>query len=212
MNVFQRLESLDPRERRLVRVFMACIAAFAIVLVPIGTQAMLKSKRDESEAYANAIKEVIASQPALAKAEQKRQSIAQRYAKPAPPLASFIDALARELTLDVPESQDRPTVPHGKRYDERAIRLQLRKVGLANLSTFMEKIESSGHPIVISKLDIKRRISEPDSYDVEMIVSAYDRKELPKTEANSESGKGDATSADKSTSDKTLGDAHKEEP
>jgi general secretion pathway protein M len=210
MNALQRFESLDPRERRLLRVFMVCIAALAIVLVPIGTEAMLRSKRDESESYANAIKEILASQPALAKAEQKRQAIAQRYAKPAPPLATFIDALARELTLDVPESQDRPTVPHGKRYEERAIRLQLRKVGLANLATFLEKIEAVGHPIVISKLDIKRRITEADSYDVDMIVSAYDRKELPKSE--SESGKGDATSGDKTPTDKTATDARKEEP
>jgi general secretion pathway protein M len=208
MSLAERLERLDPRERRLLRILLLCVTALAVVLVPIGTEAMLKGKRDELDAYKAVIADIIASQPALAKAEQKHQAIVQRYARPAPPLSSFIDSLARELSLDVPESQDRPTVPHGKRYEERAVRLQLRKVGLANLSTFLEKLEVAGLPIVLSKLNIHKRISEPDSYDVELIVSAYDRKELPKSDGTPDAGKAaEATSVEKS-----LSDTHKEEP
>jgi hypothetical protein len=73
-------------------------------------------------------------------------------------------------------------VPHGKRFDERSQRLQLRKAGLANFARFMESVEKSQHPIVFSRLDIRKRLSELDSYDVEIIASAYDRKEAPKTE------------------------------
>jgi general secretion pathway protein M len=208
MNLAQHLERLDPRERRLLQIFLLFVAILVAVAVPIGTEAMLKTKREESEGYRTVIADLIASQPALVKAEQKRQLIAQRYARPAPPLATFIDSLAKELTLDVPESQDRPTTPHGKRYEERAIRVQLRKVGLANLSKFLEKIETSGYPVVVSKLNIHKRISEPDSYDVELIVSAYDRKELPKGEAAAEAGKkGDGAAAEKPASD-----ARKETP
>lgn len=208
MNLAQLVERLDPRERRLFRLFVMILACALIVLVPIGTEAMLSSKHALSADYRTVIADIVASQPAVAKTDLKRQTVALRYAKPAPPLATMIDSLARELTLDVPESQDRPVVPHGKRYDERAVRLQLRKVGLANLARFMEKIEAAGYPIVLSKLNIRKRISEPDSYDVELIVSAYDRKELPKTESSSEAGKGaDAASGEKATSEQ-----RKEEP
>jgi general secretion pathway protein M len=208
MSLAQRLERLDPRERRMFRALMIFIVAAFVIAVPIATQAMLKSKSDESETYRTAIDDIITSQPALIKAEQKRQSITNRYARPAPPLSSFIDSLARELTLDVPEIQDRPTAPHGKRYEERAVRLQLRKVDLAKLSNFLEKIEAAGHPIVLSKLNVHKRISEQDSYDVELIVSAYDRKELPKAESTADANKG----AGGTGSDKAAGDAQKEEP
>lgn len=208
MSMAQWLERLDPRERRMFRALLIFLVAGLVVLVPIGTEAMLKSKRDESEEYRAAIADIITSQPALAKAEQKRLAIASRYAKPAPPLSSFVDSLKTELALDVPEIQDRPTVPHGKRYEERAVRLQLRKVDLAKLAKFLEKIEVAGHPIVLSKLNIHKRISEPDSYDVELIVSAYDRKELPKTEAGAESSKG----GEGGPASKATGEAHKEEP
>lgn len=207
MSLAQLLEGLDSRERRLFRAFLLVVAVALIVLLPIGTEAMLSSKNSLSQEYRTVIADIVASQPAVAKADQKRQAIVQRYARPAPPLATLIDALARELSLDVPESQDRPVVPHGKRYEERAVRLQLRKVGLANLSRFIEKIEAAGYPVVLSKLNIRKRISEPDSYDVELIVSAYDRKELPKTEAATEAGKG----ADTGSSDK-AGEPRKEGP
>lgn len=207
MSLAQLLEGLDSRERRLFRAFLLVVAVALIVLLPIGTEAMLSSKNSLSQEYRTVIADIVASQPAVAKADQKRQAIVQRYARPAPPLATLIDALARELSLDVPESQDRPVVPHGKRYEERAVRLQLRKVGLANLSRFIEKIEAAGYPVVLSKLNIRKRISEPDSYDVELIVSAYDRKELPKTEAATEARKG----ADTGSSDK-AGEPRKEGP
>lgn len=200
MTLAQVFERLDQRERRLLQWLLLFLAVVLVLLVPIATEAMLSSKSSESEEYRAVIADIMASQPALAKTDQRRQTIAQRYAKPAPPLATFIDALARELALDVPESQDRPVVPHGKRYEERAVRLQLRKVGLANLAKFLEKLEVAGYPVVISKLGIRKRISEPDSYDVELIVSAYDRKELPKSEGAGDLAKG-AASADRSSTE-----------
>ena len=47
----------------------------------------------------------------------------------------------------------------------------------------MESVERAQYPIVFSRLDIRKRLSESDSYDVELIASAYDRKEAPKSDA-----------------------------
>jgi hypothetical protein len=46
---------------------------------------------------------------------------------------------------------------------------------MLKLVRFLEKIEHSGHPVKVSQIDIRKR-TEPDSYDVDMIVSAFDRK------------------------------------
>jgi hypothetical protein len=72
-------------------------------------------------------------------------------------------------------------VPHGKRFEERTTKITLRKVGLMKLVNFLEKIEQAGHPVRISQFDIRKRGSEADSYDVDLIVSAFDRKAEPKT-------------------------------
>ena len=67
-------------------------------------------------------------------------------------------------------------MPHGKRYDERSTKIVLRKVGMLKLVHLMEGIEKSGHPVTLSSLNIRKRAVEPDSYDVDMVVSAFDRK------------------------------------
>ncbi|MGC4063550.1 MAG: hypothetical protein QM784_02655 [Polyangiaceae bacterium] len=195
MSLAKTFERLDTREQRLLRVFSICIGVGVFSFVLFGRELLLGSSRDQDEAFRNAIAEITSSQSALAKAEQRRQTVAQRYARPAPPLAAFVDGLAKESGIEIPETQDRPVVPHGKRYEERSLRLQLRKASLGNLARFLEKIEQAGHPVVLSKLNIRKRISEPDSYDVELIVSAYDRKEPAKSDSEkSESSAGEQPS------------------
>jgi hypothetical protein len=56
----------------------------------------------------------------------------------------------------------------------------LRRVGMLSLAKFLERIEKSSYPIVLSRLNIRKRGTEDDSFDVELIVSAFDRKEAGK--------------------------------
>jgi general secretion pathway protein M len=179
------LERLDARERRLLRLLLGILVVLLLVLLPVATQAFLESRRGDADQIREAIAEIESSQPAVAKAQAARSAVAERYAKATPPLSAFLDGLAKQTGIEIPETQERPTVPHGKRFEERATRIELRKVGLLNLSRFLEKVERSGHPVVISKFNLRKRLSEPDSYDVELIVSAYDRKETPKPSTSS---------------------------
>jgi general secretion pathway protein M len=186
MNLQIGLSRLDPRERRLLNVFFAFFGTLLVIVVPVVTQRAVILRRSENEKLRETIDELVETQPALAKAEAQRKSIVARYARAAPPLGAFLANQAAQNGIEVPESQERPVVPHGKRFDERSQRLQLRKVGMANLAKFMESVERSQYPIVFSRVDIRKRLAEMDSYDVEIIASAYDRKELPKPEANAQ--------------------------
>jgi general secretion pathway protein M len=55
----------------------------------------------------------------------------------------------------------------------------MHKIGMLALAKTLEQIESSGHPVAVTKLNLKPRAGEPDSYEVELGVSAYDRKAEP---------------------------------
>ena len=61
---------------------------------------------------------------------------------------------------------------------ERATKIAIQKTGLKALTTFMENIEESGHPVAITQFDMTKRI-EPDSYTVNMTIAAWDRSEAP---------------------------------
>ena len=69
-------------------------------------------------------------------------------------------------------------MPRGKLYTERSTKLAIQRTGLKALATFMQNIEQSGHPVAITQFDMTKRI-EPDSYTVNMTITAWDRTEAP---------------------------------
>lgn len=194
MNMELGLSRLGPRERRLLTVFFVVLGVAILIAVLVVIPHAVYSKRGETEQLRDTLAELIESHPALLKADARRKAIVARYAKPAPPLGAFLDNQARQNGIEIPETQERPIVPHGKRFDERSTRLQIRKVDMLSLAKFMEGVERSHFPIVFSRVDIRKRLSEMDSYDVEIIASAYDRKEAPKADAASAAGANSANS------------------
>jgi general secretion pathway protein M len=176
MSLSQRIDRLDARERQLLGVLLLVFIGIVVLMVPVGVAALVSSQRGENEALKEAVAAIQENREVVRKHNEEREVVLARYAQPAPPLAGFLDKLAKDSSLEIPESQDRAPVPHGKKFEERSTKIVLRKVGMLNLAKFMERIEQSGHPVNISRLNIRKRGTEQDAYDVEMIVSAYVRK------------------------------------
>lgn len=193
MALSDRIQQLEPRERQLLGILVTVFAGLLLLAVPAGVAALLGSKRADNEALREAVSSIQASRAQIATRDKEKKEVAQRYANVTPPLASFLEKLAAQSQIEIPESQDRAVVPHGKRFEERSTKIVLRKVGMLNLVKFMEKVAQSGHPVSLSRVNIRKRATEPDSYDVEMIVSAYDRKaDEKKKDAKAEKDKGAA--------------------
>ncbi len=196
MSLGERFSRLEERERRLLGVLIAIVVAAILLAPPLALLAVVQSRQGDNEAVREALRSIDDEQAAIARSKANRSAVVERYARPAPPLAAFLAKYASEVGVEIPESQDRQSVPHGKKFDERSTKITLRKVGMLKLLKFMEKIEQSGHPVQISQINIRKRGSEPDSYDVDMLVSAFDRKEAPKPKAERDAGAEGNESAD----------------
>jgi general secretion pathway protein M len=158
---------------------------------------VVSGKRSENQDLRDLVDQVYDARAAVSERRAKKDALRARYARPAPPLAGFIEEAAKENGITVAESQDRPDTPHGKRYNERATAVKVHKVGMLALAKTLEKIEQSGHPVVISKLNLKPRAGEPDSYEVEIAVSAFDRKPDPDKAKDKDKDKDKEKDADK---------------
>jgi general secretion pathway protein M len=181
-NLRERFDRLGPREQKLLLALASIFAVMIVLLIPIVLAATAASKKRDNEAMREAMSQIAAARPQLEVQDAARQRILARYARPAPPLAGFLEQSATVHSIEIPESQDRPVVPHAsKRYEERSTKIELQKVGMKNLSLFFEAIVNSGYPVRISALSIRKRAAETDSWDASVTVSAFDRKEAPKT-------------------------------
>ena len=186
--IFERW-GLNPREQRIATVAVMVIGAMLLLAVPIGLQSLVSSRRSENEELRAALTAVNGARAQIRQRQERKTSIAERYGKKAPQLAGFLEQTASAQKLQVTDSVDRPDVPHGKRYVERNTVIHLKKSGMGPIAKFLEAIEKSAYPVAISRLNIRKRAGEPDSYDVEVGVSAYDRTETTPTPSPAPSSK-----------------------
>lgn len=188
MNLRDRFEQLEDREKKLLLIFGGVLLVMLAFIIPIYALMSVSDKRAENERIIEIMREIKDERVTLSRRKAETKRVDSRYARKAPALASFLAQAADQVGVDIPETQDRSTVPAGKTFKERSTKIRLRSVGMLDLSNFLEKIENSGYPLSISKLNIKKR-TKPDEYDVEMDVSAFDRdepKKKPKVEADEE--------------------------
>jgi general secretion pathway protein M len=176
MTLRERLEKLEPRERRLLTALGSIFGVFIFLLAPIWIVSQVSSKRAENDELRGLVDSIYAARATISERKAKHDALLARYARPAPQLAGFIEEAAKANNIGAAESTDRPETPHGKRYSERMAVVKMHKVGMLNLAKTLEKIEQSGYPVAITKLNIKPRSGEADSYQVELGVSAFDRK------------------------------------
>jgi general secretion pathway protein M len=136
---------------------------------------MVSAKRAENQEVRDLIEQIYDARATISERRAKRDALLARYARPAPALAGFIEEASKENGISAAESQDRPPLPHGKRYSERNTTVKVHKIGMLALAKTLEKIEQSGYPVAVTRLSLKPRSGEPDSYEVELGVSAFDR-------------------------------------
>jgi general secretion pathway protein M len=194
--IFERW-GLNPREQRVATIALGVLAVFFLLAVPVGLQTLVASRSSDNEELRAALASVNNARGTIHERQERKASIASRYQKPAPQLAGFLEQRASAQKLQVTDSVDRPDVPHGKKFVERNTVIHLKKSGMGPIAKFLESIEKSGYPVEISRLSIRKRSGEPDSYDVEVGVSAFDRAEPAGGSGSSGSTPGAAGSAGK---------------
>jgi general secretion pathway protein M len=187
-NFFDRF-GLNAREQRLAQIFIGVAAVLLVLGLPIGMESYVIAKRDGNTQLRDVLDDVQASRASMRASQGKRDAVASRYARKAPELGGYLEQMARKQKLEVTDSVDRPPLPIGasKRFTERSTTIHLKKAGLLSISKFMESLEQSGTPLAVNRLNLRRRMGEQDSYDVELGVSAYDRNDKPEA-ATKDSG------------------------
>ncbi len=199
------LEKLNPRERRLALILGGVVAFLVLVAIPVTLESLVLSRRGETEDLRSALGAVQAARAQVRERQSKKDNIARRYGKKAPVLAGYLEQTARSQKLEVTDSVDRPEVPHGKRYTERNTVIHLKKAGMYPIAKFIEALEKSTYPVAVTRLGVRKRSGEPDSYDVEIGVSAFDRTDVPAAAPESDKSEKDKDTKDKDAKDKKGG-------
>jgi general secretion pathway protein M len=176
MNLRERFDQLEERERKLLVIFLGVFSTLVLILLPLFLAMSVGSQEDDNERVREIIQQIEDERTTLGRRQADGDRVERRYAREAPALAGFLAQTADQIGVEIPETQDRSTVPHGKTFKERVTKIRLRSVGMLKLANFMDRIEHSGYAVSISKLNIKKRGTKADEFDAEMEISAFDRE------------------------------------
>ncbi|MFO0592534.1 MAG: hypothetical protein U0441_33635 [Polyangiaceae bacterium] len=176
MTIAARLDKLEERERKLLTALGIVVGVILVLVAPIATMMSLSTKKAENDDFRAVLGSIEDARATIDERKAKREATLAKYADPAPQLAGFIEQAAKAHELSAADTQDKPETPHGKHYVERQTVVKMHKLGMKAFVEMLQQIETSGHPVAITRLNIKPRPNEPDQYEIELGVSAYDRK------------------------------------
>jgi len=200
-----RFETLGPREKRLLQALAGVFGILLLAAIPFGVSSLLSDAEATHTELVEAIARIEAEGDGVRERQAERDALLARYETPVPALAGYLDKAAQGSGISIPESKDPSPLAHGKKFEERFTSISLRKVGLLALVKFMERVSGGPEPISITKLNVHKRGAEPDSYDVQMTVSAYHRT-APKEKADekAKAGANAKTKTDEGLKDEEL--------
>lgn len=180
MTLQDRIAKLEPRERTMLGALVAFFGAVVFLGGPYLLFSSVSQARSENQAIRDFIDTVGESRGKIEQKRAQQDAVALRYAKTVP--ANFIDDAAKSNGVEVSDNSKKPDVPRGKKFTEHVQLLHMHKVGLVGLSKMLEKLETGGYPLAVTRLNVKPRAGEADSYDVELGLSIYERKPDAKKE------------------------------
>jgi hypothetical protein len=98
----------------------------------------------------------------------------------APGLVTYVDAIAKEVGVEVPRYEQPPSQSRGT-FNEVTVELELREVTIYQLADLLEKIETRNPAIAITSLSIERSFRDDDKLrKAAMTVTTWERaKQAP---------------------------------
>lgn len=167
-------ERMAPRERRWVIGLAVAIVSVATALGAFLFYSTISELEEGNADIREALGAIAKHRDEYLDAKARAQAQEQRLGTDPPQLVADIEAAAREESLQIAESNERPSTT-GKRWIEHDVDLKVRSADLQALANFMRRVETGTRPIFVTRLSLKRRFSEADKLDAELTATAFER-------------------------------------
>lgn len=177
-------EGLNPRERSLVGALGGVVASLVVLGVVYGSTFAVSSIEEDNAEITQVLRDIGRARGRLRQREALQRVADARYATKAPPLGSFVEATASQMTptLSVREVVDQPEKVEGA-YTRRSVRANLPGVPLLSTLKLMESIANTPYPVAIERVQIEH-FAAGDAYNVQLGLLAFDRNAAARATAD----------------------------
>lgn len=185
----EQLESLPARQRTLLLAGTWGLLVLGLFALAYAAYDRIDTLEENNEAMQRALVDIDTKRAAYVAAKARERALEARIGQTPLQLSGFVEQLAKEVNLDIRETNPRSAEPVGKKYLQQSVDLRISKVGLEPLLRFMRRIETyQSNLVMVTALSMRAIDDKHQDFEVDMTVSTFDH--APK--AAVKAGKGEA--------------------
>ncbi|WP_428266094.1 type II secretion system protein GspM [Haliangium sp.] len=183
-----RWEQFSPREQRLLLLLSVAFVATVFVLLGRGISGGLDALTQKNQDT----RQVLAALADYRDSRSEKDADAPVVALPDEPikLQSYLEGIANDVGVSIPGFNPQAGVSK-EGVVTASMRFDIRGLSLAELTTFLEQVETRAESVVVESLEIRRHFRDKDKLDASMLVTAYANPQK-KEEASEGAGDGEA--------------------
>jgi type II secretory pathway component PulM len=169
-------ERLSQRERTMVGAMGVTFVLMITLIVGFLITDGLASMEERNSDMRQALRDLDTQRDVYLRNKAKTAQIETRLGSQPVQLPAYLEAAAKDAGIDIPDQDELPASPAGKKFIERTVHLRLHAVTLEQLTRFMKAIETGKSLVVVTQLEVHTRDDKHEQLDVEMWVSTYERE------------------------------------
>src|SRR5579884_1281876 len=150
-------DRLSVRERRMLSTLAGVVVGFMVLVLGYFVWSGLADIQDHNEAARQALKDIAQHRDEFLEARRRQTSQEVRISRTPVQLSSILDAAAGDAGIKIDETNDRPPVPHGKKYIEKGTDLKIHRVDLQSLTRFLHKLETGPNLVYVDRIYVRTR-------------------------------------------------------
>jgi general secretion pathway protein M len=165
---------LAPRERLFVAAGAAAFAAVVLFVVVHGLYSAKQSLRDGIAAKRRQLEQIQTLRAQYLELKRQTDELTAKSGERSPSwlYATLEGLITKTVSRDRIHSMDPSSKTIGDRFAEDSINVELLGVTLQQTLALLHGIEQSATPIHVSRLQMKKRVSDPYQFDVVFTVSS----------------------------------------
>jgi Tfp pilus assembly protein PilN len=190
---FNELVELIPaRQRTLIVAIGGGLLGCALLALSYVLYDRIDTLEEQNDSMQQALRKIDEKRDAYVAAKAHEQALESRIGQSPLQLSGFVEQLAKEVGLEIRETNPRSPEQLGKKYLQQSVDLRISKVGLEPMLRFLRRIETfQSNLVMVTELSVRARDDKHQDFEVDMTVSTFDH--APKVASKPGSSDGNPT-------------------
>lgn len=191
-------ESIPARQRNFAIAMGGGLLFLGLLVLGYLVYDRIDTLEENNHAMEQALRDIDKKRGAYLLAKARERALEARVGQNPLQLSGFVEQIAKEVSIEIRETNPRSPEALGKKYIQQSVDLRIGKVGLEPLLRFMRRIETyQSNLVMVTELSVRARDDKHQEFEVDMTVSTYERAPKPAKSAGKSEGKSTEAVAEK---------------